>query len=52
MRETGCERAPVLMDETAEVEQMMQGATVLEPVAVQLRILYRILFECTLKNQW
>ena len=47
----GSERASILMDATAEVEQMKQGAIVLEPAAVQLRILYRILFECMLKDQ-
>jgi len=36
---------------TAKVEQTMQGVIVLEPGAVQPRILYRMLFERGLKDQ-
>jgi len=35
----------------AKVEQMMQGVIVLEPGAVQPRILYRMMFERGLKDQ-
>ena len=51
----GCRRLrsceSFLVDEAAKVEQMMQDVIVLEPSAVQPRILYRMLFERGLRDQ-